>query len=374
MKILFTIPKLAYSGAPKMISWVANQMAKKGHNVHLVAFFSEEQARVLHENVTFHSLGVSRGKNWISRNTAGMAKTIYRLHKLVNQLKPDVVVSFHNSVSYAYLPIGALLTKSKLVISERADPYSYGIWTSRVRSVFMKFAHGCAFQTNGAQKYYVKNKKIYRSSTVIPNPVVVNDKIISMQQSVPAHNERDKRIVTVGRLSLKQKRQDVLLEAFKIFHKSYPEYKLVIYGDGQDGRRIQMMVDQMNLTDCVILAGRIDNVEEEIFRAGAFVLSSDFEGIPNALIEALSIGVPSVSTDCCPGGAALLLKDGENGFLVPCGDAQAIADKLSLIVSDANVSQKFSKNGPHITNEFSEDVIADKWEEFFERLVKTEND
>lgn len=370
MKILFTIPRLTYSGAPKMMAWVANQMAKKGHEVHLVTFFSEEQAHILNENITVHSLKVVQSKSRLVRNTTGMLKTIGRLHKTVRKLKPDAVVSFLDSVGYVYLAIGQLLTRSKFVVSERVDPYSYKGKMARIRFWLMKFAHGSVFQTEGARKFFEQYKKIYRNSTVIPNPVVANEKVLSMQQNIPSPKERDKRIVTVGRLSLTQKRQDVLLEAFKIFHKDYPEYKLVIYGDGQDKAKIQALIEQAELSEHAILAGRTDRVEEEIFRAGAFVLTSDFEGIPNALIEAMSIGVPSISTDCSPGGAALLIKDGENGFLVRRGDAKAIAEKLSLIVSDTKTAERISKNSPSITEEFSEDIIADKWEAFFKEITE----
>lgn len=370
MKIAFTIPRLTYSGAPKMLAWVANQMAKKGHEVHIITFFSEEQARILHDSITVHPLKVVQSGSRLVRNTTGMLKTIIKLHRTIKSLNSDIVVSFLDSVSYVYLPIGKLLTKSNFIVSERGDPYAYKDKLAKIKFNLMKFAHGCVFQTHGAQVFFEKYPKIYNNSVVIPNPVVVNEEIISMQNNIPAPEERDNRIVTVARLSLIQKRQDILLQAFDVFHKNHPDYKLVIYGDGEDYEKIQCMIEQLNLSECVELAGRTDNVEKEIFHASASVLTSDYEGIPNALIEALSIGVPSVSTDCSPGGAALLIKDGENGFLVPRGDVNAIAEKLSLVVSDTNISKRFSENGPQIITEFSEDVIADKWELFLKNIVK----
>ncbi len=370
MKILFAIPRLTYSGAPKMMAWIANQMAKRGHEVHLVTFFSEEQARILHEGVSVHSLKVVQSNRRLVRNTTGMMKTVGRLHKTVRAIKPDVVVSFLDSVGYVYMAIGSVLTKSKFVASERVDPYSYRGRTARVRFSLMKRADGTVFQTEGAREFFGKYQRIYENSTVIPNPVVLNEHVRSMQQNIPCVADRDKRIVTVGRLSLTQKRQDVLLNAFQIFHENHPDYQLVIYGDGGDREKIQTMIDQAGLSECVTLAGRTDRVEEEIFHAAAFVLSSDFEGIPNALIEAMSIGVPSVSTDCSPGGAALLIKDGENGFLVPRGDANALADRLSVLVCDRETAARFSKNSPAITEEFSEDRIADKWEQFFKNTME----
>lgn len=370
MRLIFAIPRLSYSGAPKMMAWVANQMAARGHEVHLITFYSEEQARILHENVTMCSLKVVQSKNRLVRNTTGMLKTIARLHTMVKTLKPDVVVTFLDSVGYVYLPICRFFTKAKIIASERVDPYAYRGKIARIRFALMRFAHGTVFQTPGAQCFFEKRRKIFKNSVVIPNPVILSTKAANMQKCIPSFLERDKRIVTVGRLSLHQKRQDVMLDAFKLFHEKNPEYTLVIYGGGQDGSKIQAMIDERGLSDCAVLAGITDRVEEMIFHAAAFVLTSDFEGIPNALIEAMSIGVPSVSTDCSPGGAALLIRDGENGFLVPCGDAEAIAEKLSVLVCDSKTADLFSQTSPLIANDLAESIIADKWETYFKTFIE----
>ena len=130
------------------------------------------------------------------------------------------------------------------------------------------------------------------------------------------------------------------------------------------------MIDSIGLTGSAVLAGRTNNVFEDIYKAKAFVLSSDFEGIPNALIESMSIGVPSVSTDCSPGGAALLIKNGENGYIVPRGDAAALAEKLSVVVDSKEVSERFSTNSVFISETFSEATIADAWEYYLCNILK----
>lgn len=369
MKILFTIPTLTYSGAPKMMAWVANQMAARGCEVCFVALFSSEQARTLHANVEMRSLNVTRSKSRLVRNTFGMAQALWRLHRTVKKEKPDVVVTFLDSVGYMYLPIARYFAKCKTLASERVDPYTYRGKMAKIRFFLMRFADGFVFQTDGAREFFKGRKKIYDNSVVIPNPVVVGEKVRALRPDVPAFEEREDRIVTVGRLSLKQKRQDVLLEAFKILRETRPQLKLTMYGDGADKGKIQELIEKTGLADCATLAGRVADVEEAIFNARAFALSSDFEGIPNALIEALSVGVPSVSTDCSPGGAALLIKDGENGFLVPRGDAKALAEKLAILVDDKETSERFSANGPAIEREFSEEAIAEQWENYFKRAI-----
>ena len=231
----------------------------------------------------------------------------------------------------------------------------------------MGCADGVVFQTEGARAHFPG--KIYDNSTVIPNPAVIKPAVAeNLSKYLHTCEERDNRIVSVGRLSIVQKRQDVLLGAFRIVYEKYPQMQLVLYGDGEDREKIRALAEEMGLADCVVLAGNTNQVEENICTARAFVLTSDYEGIPNALIEALSVGVPAVSTDCSPGGAALLIRDGENGFLVPRGDAQAVADRLLKVVEEPQLADHFSAEGPKIIEEFSEDRIADLWEQYFKSI------
>lgn len=366
MKILLAIPRLTYSGAPKMMAWVANQMALRGHDVRFVAYFSNEQLRSLHKRVKFHSLGIHQSKNRLVRNTLGMIQTLIQLDNYVRKERPDIFVSFLDSVGYMYLPIGK--KRCKIVISERVDPYSYRGWLSKIRFKLMGFADQTVFQTDKAQQFFENMRTIFEKSQVIPNPVVLSESVMNLQNSIPEFIQRDNRIVTVGRLSLEQKRQDVLLQAFQIVHQNHPEMQLVIYGDGQDRDKIYHMICDMGLANSVMLAGRTDFVERDILSASAFVITSDFEGIPNSLIEALSVGVPCVATDCSPGGAALLIDNGENGYLVPKGDVQQIADCICNLLENKEISEKFSRNGPKIIHRFSEKKIADLWERCFLNL------
>ena len=372
MKILFMIPALSYSGAPKMLSWVANQMTEKEHEVSVVSFFSDIAEHNLNERVKLHCLNIKQSKKRIIRNTVGMFKTIRALHKYVKSYNPDLIVSFLDSVGYVYLGYNKIFGRRKIVVSERVDPYQYKGFISKVRFWLMKKATASVFQTDGAREYFKKYPKIYGNSTVIPNPVFLKEDI---QQNLSNYEvlftERDNRIVTVGRLSLKQKRQDVLIDAFEKVHKIHPELKLVIYGDGESKQSIEDIIKSKNLEDSVVLAGKTLSVEKEIYNARAFVLSSDFEGIPNSLIEALALGVPSVATDCSPGGARLLIKDGENGFLVDRGNSNSLAEKLLELVENEETSNKFSQNAPKIINEFSEEKIASMWENYFIKTINS---
>ena len=363
MKIIFGTPRLSYYGATKMLVWVATKMYEDGQDVKIVSYFSNEKYHTMDLNVPHVYLGAKQSRFRFIRNTFGMFLTINKLHKFLKKEKPDVFVTFLDSVGYVYLRKARKYNKFKLVCSERVDPFTYKGRKAKTRFKLQNYAHYTVFQTEGARSFFKGIGDIYENSSVIPNPVILTQKSQELQKNVVCFEEREKRIVNVGRLSLKQKRQDVLIDAFEIFLKNHPDYVLEIYGDGEDREKIQTIINKKGLQESIKLMGKTDKVYEVIFKAKAFVLSSDFEGIPNALIEAMSIGVPSISTDCSPGGARLLINDGENGFLVERESPLALAEKLSSLVDEKEISNKFSIEGIKICDIFSEENIAKKWKD-----------
>ena len=371
MKIALLIHRLTYSGAPKILGWIANQMANRGHDVTVISFFSDERASFLDEKVKFDSLKIRQSRNRFVRNTFGMLKSVSALHKHIKECNPDLIVSFLDSVGYIYLAVNKFFSKRKIVISERVDPYIYHGIISKVRFFLMGYANGIVFQTEGAKDYFKNKKLIYNNSTIIPNPVFLKSANIDSVDSLKVnYSDRDNRIVSVGRLSLKQKRHDVMIEAFEKLHITHPEMKLVIYGDGDGKEKIESLISEKGLDDFVVLAGQVDNVEQHIYNARAFVITSDYEGIPNSLIEAMAIGVPSVSTDCSPGGARLLIEDGENGFVVNRSDSEAIAQRLIELIDNEELSNRFSVASRDIVNKFSEEKIGTLWERYFFQILE----
>jgi len=182
-----------------------------------------------------------------------------------------------------------------------------------------------------------------------------------LQKAIPKFSDRENRIVSVGRMSIKQKRQDVLIEAFKIVNEKYPDLTLHFYGDGKDLPQVKKIAQESNLADKIFFHGHVKNVCQEIFNAKIFVLSSDYEGIPNALIESMLLGVPSISTDCRPGGARILIKDGVNGIISPKGDSRILSENIIRLLENNQLADSFTMQSPKISETFSEANIAQKW-------------
>ena len=158
-----------------------------------------------------------------------------------------------------------------------------------------------------------------------------------------------------------QKNQKLLINAFSDLAKDFPDYTLIIYGEGSLRNELENYIISKGLQSKVVLPGVKNNIQEYIKDASLFVLSSDYEGIPNALIEAMAIGLPCVSTDCSPGGARELIADGENGTIVECGNPQMLAKAMELVLKDREKAQGMGTNAKKICARVDKDVVCDSW-------------
>lgn len=377
MKIILIFKAFDLTGAPKSMVWVANRLARNGHDVLLLSYFGKECEQPREENVKFHCLNCKVSRHRFVRNTFGMAQAIWRLDRFLSKERPDMVITFLDSVGQVYLLVNRLRNRFKIIASERVDPFSYSRKTAKRLRFFIGLSDGVVFQTEQARAFYRDTPGIYDHSTVIPNPVVCTPKMIELRKN--RCGIRDNRIVTAGRLSIKQKRQDVLLRAFAVVCRKHPEMALHIFGEGNDLHLLKEQVKALGLENSVIFAGQSRQIPEDICQARVFALTSDYEGIPNALIEAMMLGVPSVSTDCSPGGARLLIEDGINGYLVPKGDHDLLADRMIRLIEDHDTAEYFSMESVKIAERFSEDTIAQMWCSFVDSVFnesdrRTESD
>ena len=179
----------------------------------------------------------------------------------------------------------------------------------------------------------------------------------------PFEGERKKVIVNVGRLS-KQKNHTLLINAFKDIVEKYPEYKLVIWGEGKEREALTEYIKNKGLSEQVSFPGNTSNVIAEIYDNALFVLSSDFEGMPNALLEAMALGLPCISTKCPCGGPEDIITDHHDGILVPVNDKAALVHAMDEIISDPAIASKLSHNAFAVRQRHAIDTICKKWFDF----------
>ena len=202
------------------------------------------------------------------------------------------------------------------------------------------------------------------SQTVINNPV---NKSSYWDKS---HNRSSNIVISVGRLN-ENKNHSLLIHAFSIISKNYPSWKLMIYGEGEDRENLEQLIKRLNMTCTIFLPGIVDNLDKYLHQASIFVLTSNAEGLPNALIEALCMGLPCISTDFIGGGARELIQHELNGIIIPLNDKEQLTTSLKRLMNDRKLAYELGKNAIDLRQRFSVDRITIQWEDYLSSLIKS---
>lgn len=361
MKILFSIDTMTKGGAERVISNLANIFSKNNEDVSILTLLKGDSAYQLDSKIKYTSLEIKEGKKNIFQKIYYYIANLFNIRKFVKTNKYDIVVSFLPRMTF-YMALATLGTKTKLIISERNDPAS--IYVNPIKKYIYKrifeLADGIVFQTSMARNFF--SKKVYNKSIIIPNPV--NDLFYQKRE----FKKRNKNIVNVGRLT-EQKNQKLLIDAFYDFSKKHNDYNLIIYGEGPLRIELEEYIKSLKLEALIKLPGIIDNIADKIVNSSMFVFTSNYEGMPNALMEAMTLGIPCISTDCPCGGPREIIDNGINGFLVPVGEKNEIVYKMEEIIS-ADISQKFSINAIEKMQLYKNDLINEKWKNYIEKVLK----
>lgn len=354
MKILTVGYLHGAGGAERQIILLSNQMAQRSHDVTLCVLSEYKSNYKIDDNVKVVDLtGVENAR-------LSILKRLSAFRSLVLKLCPDVIINYNLQSAYFCLAIPKR-HRGKVVYSERGDPYDdeYSGVLGMLREFTVPRMDGLVFQSEGARDFF--SEKVKNKAVVIHNSVNIQ------QEKYPIPAEREKRIVSVGRLH-PQKNQKLLIDGFARISKDFPDYVLEIYGDGDLHNDLQYHVKELGLDGLVNIYPSRKDVHDCIYKASLFVLTSDYEGMPNALMEAMALGLPCVATDCRPGGARTLIENGVNGFIVPVRDATSLADKMSYILSHRNEAERMAIEGRKIQATHSDKEIFEKWDEFISQL------
>ena len=342
----------SYGGAEKSIINMANWLSRKGYDVTLASVEGSEKTFFIDEGVKFKGYDIKKG------NKIYIHYQIYmNTQRAINECKPDVIVGFWIHPMF-YSIFNSYTKKVIKIYSERNDPsLEYGKISKLLRWVVMKNCTGIVFQTSEAKEYF--NKKICRKSKIIHNPVYITE-----DQYVIKEN----RIVAVGRLN-EQKNFRLLIDAFNQVKDECPNAIVEIYGEGPLRDSLKKQIELNDLENRVFLMGAYPDVLDRIYGARLFVLSSNYEGMPNALMEAMCLGIPVLSSDCPCGGPRELIIDGKNGFLFTTRNKDELAMKIRDIYNCHDL-QDLIKYEKQICATHSEEKIFSKWVEYIKELVK----
>ena len=379
MKIVFHLNSLGRGGAERVVSILSKEFATLGHDVTIATEWVSDNEYTISENVKRVNVGLTsedESKNRLSK----IIKRYTKLREFVKKEKPDVLISFCNKANFR-AAVALFGLDVKLITSVRNDPQRDYVPYKLSTFVMKKRANGCVFQTPDAMNYF--GSDFAKNSVIILNPLSEDFATetgfqyspVTWGNKLPDEKMPDtlvsrKNIVTAGRISY-QKNHILLVKAFNSIKDDAPEAVLKIFGDTQDSevkKELEEFIKANDLEERVFLMGLSDRVIEELKKAYMFVLSSDYEGLPNALIEAMSLGLPCISTDCPCGGSRELIEQGINGILTPVGDIEALADAMLKLIQDQDEAQKLASEASKIKNELQPEVIAQKWLEFIDKV------
>lgn len=363
MRILFVTSSLSGGGAERVISILANKFIEyeEIESVSLVSIIENKVDYFLSEQVNYMTCPEINNRNKIFR----IFKRVTFLRKIIKKIQPDIIISFATQINI-YALVSNIGLKSKVIISERNDPNNDPTQkiVRKLRDYIYSRTDGAVFQTPDAESYFsdiIKNK-----SRIILNPI--NENLPS-----PYLGEREKRIVTVARLH-PAKNISMLIHAFTSLSKKFPEYILDIYGEGPEEKKLEELVNSLNMNSKIKFKGYTRNIHNEILKASCFVLPSNYEGISNAMLESLAIGVPTICTDCPIGGARMVISHMKNGILTPVGDQASLERMISLILTDDKLQKQISKQSVEIKQVLTSIKISQEWLDFSKNINQGSED
>ena len=351
---------MAGGGTERVVANLANEFVNRNIDVDLLLFAGDTVVYPLDERVQIISTGGSTGGNPLLR-----VKRIGDMRKHFRANSGCWVFCFSEN-SGIFTILAGLGLNYHMLVSERSDPTTISRKEQILRNMAYRKAEHVVLQTNDIVKYF--DDKIQSKATVIPNPVGDNT-------PMPYDGVRTKRIVHAGRLQ-PMKNQKMLIEAFGIFLNRLQEsedeliradsYTLDIYGAGPLEEELKAWTHEIKLDDRVVFHGFTSNVQEAIRDAGMFVLCSNYEGVSNSMVEAMAMGIPTISTDCPVGGARMYIEDGVNGILTKVGDTEGLSEAMYRVATDSRLASQLSENGPKIRERYGLDNIVNQFLDLIE--------
>ncbi len=356
-KVLFTIGSLAGGGAERVISVLANRFCQTKFDVYILQILENKVGYELNDNIHVLSLELGQQKG-IQRNFVRVKK----IRKIITNIDPDIVISFLSIINISTI-ISLIGKKYPIIVSERSDPRHEPKKMSErlIRDILYTLSPKVyfVFQTSYAKKCF--SNKVQRRSRIIYNPIRDN-------LPIPFNGIRQNKIVAVARLQ-EDKNYPLLLTAFSKFRNQHNDYALHIYGVGPLQKQLEALCKQLHIESYVYFHGFANDVDNLINDAKMFILPSNYEGISNAMLESLALGIPTICTDCPAYGAREFIDNGNSGFIVDLNNCDQLLDRMNTLADNNELCKKFTKNSIKIVNRISEGKITQEWIDFIQEII-----
>ena len=356
-KFLFVIPTLSFGGAERVVSVLSGAICNQNQSVTIIKYYECDEEYRIDARVRVINLSGGDRKAYSQLSFGNKVKL---LRASIKAETPDFIIPFMFSVAQTvnFATIGLPVTVIQSIrINPAIGPESK---TKRLLRDYLVYRSKCTFVQNNQQKEYFKLRK--DRIHVLYNPI--SEYMFDIN---PSFSNNAYTVCAAGRLE-KQKNFKLLIDSFCEAFPKDGNAVLMIYGDGSLKDKLTEYVSLLERSDSIQLMGRTDHIEKAYECSDLFVLSSDFEGMPNALIEAMACGLPSIYTDC-PTGPSDLIEDGKNGLLVPMKSVDAMSQAILRMYSDREKAIEMGQNAREtIRQKCDADAIAIKMIEVCESI------
>lgn len=281
--------------------------------------------------------------------------------EFIKKEKPDLILSFLEPWNLRVL-VSTIGLGVKTIVAERNEPHSVNkYWImDQIEKLVYRLSDGILVQTPTIKEFF--NGVLEKKTSIIYNPVNIKKEQVGKALETP----KSKRIVSVARL-MPQKNHDVLIKAFAKFSTIHPNYTLTIYGEGPLMEELHKLAVNLHVGDRVFLPGPSKTIHQDILDADMMCLVSNREGMSNAMIEAMCLGLPCICTKVS--GAIDLIDDGNNGMLVNIGEINELVEKMVKLANDREFCYKIGKNAVKLYDLLNKEKIYGEWMTYIRKCL-----
>ncbi len=353
MRVIFVVAGLGAGGAERVISLISANWAASGNDICIIAFDGPDDPVYHPFDPRIHLIRLNLSTT-SGRRLAGLMTTLqrwWRLRRILKKQRPDLVVSFLTKVNAITLLATAGL-HLPVIVSERNNPTrqsSHPLWRPMLHRLYRR-ASIVVMQTTASLICLPPN--VRKHAVVIPNPIIAASTVKRSHPESPT-------LVAVGRL-LPQKGFDLLIDAFARISPEFPDWRLVIWGEGEARPKLEERIRSLGLENHALLPGLSEVPGGWMERATVFALSSRFEGFPNVLGEAMAAGLPIVSFDC-PFGPAEMVQHEVDGLLVPPEDVHGLSMAMRRLMSDPALRERLGAAARLNSGRFDAEHVIGRW-------------
>lgn len=359
-KIAFYIGSLHKGGAERVFVNLAEYFLSQGYQTLMVTQYRKEDEYALAKGIDRVISDITPQETTKSR-LLNFYRRMSKLHHIWKKEKPDLVLSCVGKNNFMTI-VTTMFTKTKPIVSvvgEAKEEYPNRLMKALANFLF-PYASGVILQTERSRSFF--SEKVSKTAVILPNSL--NPLFLRPEYE----GERERRIVSVGRLDA-NKNHEMMIRAFAKLSSQYPDYTLTVYGEGELREFLQKLIVSLGLSDKVFLPGVIPNVAENIEKASLFLLTSYSEGVSNALIEAMALGLPVIATDVPSGGTVELIRHGENGWIIPAGNQAALEEAMEKLLSDRELAKKLGEAARQLQKRLAPESVNRQWREYFESII-----